>query len=926
MDEKRTEDVLPLSAEEASPAPKTKARPDKALVKAEIRQGKADGAQYLKEKRACSSLAETKAFRKKWRQQKKAWKAEYKTLDEEQRAARKKGRRAFRHRIHRTGRIFKTLIAVLLILCLLGFGLPAAVTSWRIYKSQKFTNSGAEVEIARVKGYALSEEIRGEGIVLLKNEEGFLPLQEKKLNVFGDDAYSFPSGSSVLSDALLTQGIACNPALSRIYTPKEVPGTLEKLKAKAASLLPGREAEDLSWPVPDRKVLEEAAAFSDQALILLSAVSDNGKDLSLSSLSPMVGDTPKARLIDTVCRQFEHVILVVFSGNVMELGFLDDYDSIDAVLWMGEPDESGCTALSEVLTGVINPSGRSTDTWPCALSSSPALAATQKSFYANLSGVQTMDFSEGIYVGYRYYETRYGAEEEAYDAQVVFPFGHGLSYTEFTEELTSLSEADGTITAEITVTNTGEVPGKDVVQLYFMPPEDPDGVTERSAIELAGFAKTQELAPGEEAALSIAFSLRDLSCWLEEAGCYLLPAGDYSISLGKDVHDALLSESVEIYTVEEALTYREDDVTGAELQNRFIDSSGNAQLLSRAAWEETFPAPEDRLVASDTLKQTLSTYGQTDEIQPVRASGGSMQGDSTPALAELKGLAYDDPKWDAFVSSFSAKEMIRLVSNGAFHTEAVSRLGVPSLRFLGGDTGFTSRTGKLNAVSYPSSAVLGASWNTELSSRFGEAIASEAAAYGISGWYAPNPGIRRTPLDAGNISSFSEDPLLCGLMSSAQVQSASAGSMLALLQGFPFGGSSALKDGVCLYVSEQALRQLWLRPFEIAVKQGGAAGISIPSVRLGAEWCSASDALLRSVLQDEWGFRGVISAEASPRAARAVALSLQNGSDLFFDTGFGYVSLLLSFHLSSLGDPVGTVQNLQNAVHDLCYAVVNTTM
>ena len=150
--------------------------------------------------------------------------------------------------------------------------------------------------------------------------------------------------------------------------------------------------------------------------------------------------------------------------------------------------------------------------------------------------------------------------------------------------------------------------------------------------------------------------------------------------------------------------------------------------------------------------------------------------------------------------------------------------------------------------------------------------------------------------------------------------------MLALLQGFPFGGSSALKDGVCLYVSEQALRQLWLRPFEIAVKQGGAAGISIPSVRLGAEWCSASDALLRSVLQDEWGFRGVISAEASPRAARAVALSLQNGSDLFFDTGFGYVSLLLSFHLSSLGDPVGTVQNLQNAVHDLCYAVVNTTM
>ena len=180
MDEKRTEDVLPLSAEEASPAPKTKARPDKALVKAEIRQGKADGAQYLKEKRACSSLAETKAFRKKWRQQKKAWKAEYKTLDEEQRAARKKGRRAFRHRIHRTGRIFKTLIAVLLILCLLGFGLPAAVTSWRIYKSQKFTNSGAEEEIARVKGYALSEEIRGEGIVLLKNEgeQKVLPLQK----------------------------------------------------------------------------------------------------------------------------------------------------------------------------------------------------------------------------------------------------------------------------------------------------------------------------------------------------------------------------------------------------------------------------------------------------------------------------------------------------------------------------------------------------------------------------------------------------------------------------------------------------------------------------------------------------------------------------------------------------------------------------
>ena len=925
MDEKKSGDVFPIPADGGDPVPPAKsAKPDRALIRAEVKQGRAEGAQYLKEKKACSTSAEAKAFRKKWRQRKKEWKTELKALDAPQQIARKKGRRAFQHRIHRAGRIFRTVIALLLLVCLIGFGAPSLLTAWRIHRSQKYTNAGADVEIARAAGYALSSEIYDEGIVLLKNDDGFLPLSDKRLNLFGDDAYAFSSGRSTLSDALLAQGIACNPGLARAYTGQEDPGMLDKLTAKALSLLPGQKAGEEGWFLPDEKILDEARSFSDQALIVFSAGSEDGKDLSLEALQPSAPGTRKAETLDTVCREFEHVIVVICSGNVMELGFLDTYDSIDAVIWLGEQDGSGCTALAKVLSGALNPSGRTTDTWPYFLNFSPASAASVSSYYANLSGVRTMDLSEGIYVGYRYYETRFGLNEAEYAQHVIYPFGYGLSYTAFTEELTALSEEDGILTADVTVKNTGDVPGKDVVELYFLPPFEEGSLPERSAIELAAFARTDELAPGEEATITLSFPLRDLSCWSAENGCYLLPAGDYAVAVGKNVHDALLSETTEIYTVEEEQTFASDDATGAELAGRFAFAAGENPTLSRTAWEETYPAPTSRLLASDDLKRTVNTYGQTEEAIPLKSAGPAESSGSAPKLSELKGLPYDDEAWDAFLDVFSTNEMIRLVGNGAYHTEAAARLGVPAMRFLGGDAGLVSPYSKLDAVSYPSAAVMGATWNTALAEVLGKTIAAEAVAYGVNGWYAPNAGVRRTAMDAGNEQTFSEDPLLSGKMAAAEIRSAQAGGLITFVQGFLFGTSSSLEGGVCLHVGEQALRELWLRPFELAVKEGGASGITVSSTRLDVEWCSTCSALLQSVLREEWGFCGFVSTGSPSISWRAVPLSVQNGTDLFFDKGCSYTELILT--IANLRDPAGTRQHLRSAVHDLCYTIVNTAM
>ena len=931
MDETRPDEVIseqePVSVNEA-PAPSGNiSKPDKTAVKAYQKQARAEGAQYLKEKKACSDAAETKAFRAKWKLRRKEYKASLRTADAAERKARKKGFRAFKRRIHRGRRVRNTVIALLLIACLVFFGWPSAQMLWRIRKSAKYTTNGSEVDIARASAYALSAELCEEGFVLLKNDNGLLPLAEKKINVFGDDAYrplpGTDSGETVsLLEALADHEIETNRDLTGMYQKllAEPENLIGKLKSRLTALLSREEQED--WHMPDASVIRNAKGFSSQAMLVLSALPKDSRTPSPTGIPVMEDGSLQRKLLDSVCKEFDHVILAIASGGAVEAGFLSEYDSIDAVLWIGAPGPRGFSVLAGILAGEINPSGRTTDTWPSSFSSNPAVAGSELSYYANINGQYALHFGEGIYTGYRYYETRFGDDETGYAENVVFPFGHGLSYTEFTEELTSFSAAEETVTAEVTVTNTGETAGKDVVQLYFMAPYDSSRGIEKPAIELAGFVKTSLLEPGKTETITVSCPVRDLSSWSTSDGCYLLEAGEYRFSLGKNVHDALLSSDSETFTVEEDVFYRTDDVTGIELQNHFAFALDEDPVLSRSDWEEVSLSESGRRIAPDALKEALKAYQngeKADGKEPAYAKDGSA------SLAELKGLPYDDEKWNVFLDAFKLNDMIRLVANGAWHTEAISRLGIPDTKLAGEATGIRPIFSSFSTVSYPSEAVIGATWNTALAEKYGETIGAEAAAYGISGLYAPSSAIRRSGISGQSGDLFSEDPLLTGKMAASAISAMQKKHLISFAKNFPFSDAeSGLGKNVFTWIDEQTLRELYLRPFELTVKEGGSKGIMVSSAGIGVEWCGGSSALLRSILREEWGFDGIVTTEPNYSPLKGVTLAVKNGTDLMFDPGIHASEKALIWAYTK--DPSGIAWALRESTHRICYTLVNSTL
>ena len=766
-----------------------------------------------------------------------------------------------------------------------------------------------------------------EGFVLLKNDNGLLPLAEKKLNVFGDDAYRLlpgtDSGETVsLLEALADHEIETNRDLTGMYQKllAEPENLIGKLKSRLTALLSREEQED--WHMPDASVIRNAKGFSSQAMLVLSALPKDSRTPSPTGIPVMEDGSLQRKLLDSVCEEFDHVILAIASGGAVEAGFLSEYDSIDAVLWTGAPGPRGFSVLAGILAGEINPSGRTTDTWPSSFSSNPAVAGSELSYYANINGQYALHFGEGIYTGYRYYETRFGDDETGYAENVVFPFGHGLSYTEFTEELTSFSAAEETVTAEVTVTNTGETAGKDVVQLYFMAPYDPSRGIEKPAIELAGFVKTSLLEPGETETITVSCPVRDLSSWSTSDGCYLLEAGEYRFSLGKNVHDALLSSDGETFTVEKDVFYRTDDMTGIELQNHFAFALDEDPVLSRSDWEAGSIAESGRRIASDALKEALKAYQKgekADGKEPAYAKDGSA------SLAELKGLPYDDEKWNVFLDAFKLNDMIRLVANGAWHTEAISRLGIPDTKLAGEATGIRPIFSSFSTVSYPSEAVIGATWNTALAEKYGETIGAEAAAYGISGLYAPSSAIRRSGISGQSGDLFSEDPLLAGKMAASAISAMQKKHLISFAKNFPFSDAeSGLGKNVFTWIDEQTLRELYLRPFELTVKEGGSKGIMVSSAGIGVEWCGGSSALLRSILREEWGFDGIVTTEPNYSPLKGVTLAVKNGTDLMFDPGIHASEKALIWAYTK--DPSGIAWALRESTHRICYTLVNSTL
>ena len=912
---------------------------EKAARKKRLREWKKEarqkGKQYVARKKASVTRESKREFKKETRKAVREWKRSLRGLEADEVKDQKKAYKTFKRRTKRakrlTGWAALTALIAFLAVC---FGSVFAML-FKTMASQKYTDKTDAAKAAREVGYALSAEICDEGFVLLKNDGGFLPLQTKKLAVFGDDAYNFvyggsgsagadQTGAATLFDGLEKAGIAYDTQLDSYY--RENLGKMDSGTGSTwemiVSFFTGRK-DDGDWLLPGEEQLAEARAFSDTALIVLSSQEVEGSELQLAQLQPMKEGTRKQQLIDEVCRRFAHVIVVVNSGNVMELGFLDRYDSVDSCLWVGAPGEFGCIELARVLTGEVNPSGRTVDTWPVSIEAEPAQITYADQAFANIKGLHFYTYNEGIYVGYRYYETWYGNDAARYDEQVVFPFGSGLSYTEFTEEMTSFTNDGKNVTVRVKVTNIGGRAGKDVVELYFSAPWHPENGIEKSVIELAAFGKTGELAPGASETLTLSFPIRDMASYSVTRQAYILEQGQYRVMLGKNVHEALLNEFFQTVTIGQDVIYANDEVTGTPIRNLFGFADGGIETMSRRDPVGTFPKANGRTEAPAELKEDLEEYEKYLSAYsalepPVTGAENGIE------LADLRGLAFDDPKWERFLDQFTADELISLSALGGWHTEAVERLGVPGSRLLDGPSGINSMMSPVDAVAYPMETVISSSWNTELAAKLGSAIGDEANALGVNGWYAPAMNLHRNSIGGRNSEYYSEDPLLSGKMAAATIAAVQDKGVIAFMKHFVCNDlEQNARSNVSVLVNEQALRELYLRPFELAVKEGGAAGVMDSFSRLGARWCGGCSALMKDLLREEWGFRGVATTDAALGGWMNAEAAAKNGNDLMLDMGIQ--NSVKKLQKACEKDPAGVLWSLRDCAHDLCYALVNYT-
>ena len=818
------------------------------------------------------------------------------------------------------------------VVCLLAFGIFSAapyIADFSSLSQMKIDSNTPQGEAARANGAMIAEEIANEGIVLLKNTEGFLPLAGEKLNVFGYAAYNVRYGGSGSGGAdassavdlfagLNNAGIAYNETLDAFYrAQKDISqkGSANGLISVVEAMTGGAITDEPSIDYLTSQAIAQAQEYSDTALVVIGSDGVEASDYTKDALKLTQN---RSDLLKQVCANFDNVILIINAGNAMELGFLDEYPSIKAALWIGTPGPKGCLSLGNILAGKVNPSGRLTDTYAYDASGSAASVNFGDYKYDNIKDMSFINYNEGIYVGYRYYETRYLGDEEGYKAAVQFPFGFGLSYTTFDWKTTDFSATDDTVRVSVAVTNTGDVAGKDVVEVYFTAPYTTGGI-EKSAIELAGYAKSNLLAPGESETVTIAFPMRDMSSYdMTKQQAYVLDAGEYSIKIGKSVHDIVDEKTL---NVPEAIVYKTDEVTGTELSNLFGYGDGGLTYLSRSDWTGTFPNNDNvNYTASKALLEAVAAQQPAIDTTAMPATGS----DNGLLLKDLKGLSYNDAKWQAFLDQFTIDELKEVFVNAAYRTVPVERLGIPQAILLDGPAGINSLFSKVTAMSYPTEVVVASTWNNELTYRLGEAVGAEANAYGIAGWYAPGMNLHRTPQGGRNFEYFSEDPLLSGKIAASMVSGAQSKHIIVTMKHFLLNDQETnARSGIYVWANEQSIRELYLRPFEITVKEGKVTGAMSSFVHIGYKWCGGNPELLEQVLRKEWGFVGVVTTDAVLGKFMDANLALHNGNDLMLSVmpagNRRYMDELYA------KDPVGVTKGLQERMHNFCYALVNDT-
>lgn len=800
-------------------------------------------------------------------------------------------------------------------------------------------NSKASVSDASLQqSRDVIRQVGDEGMVLLKND-GVLPLSADitTLNVFGwaSTAPIFGGTGSGSADtsacigilqSLEDAGYALNQSLTDLYVSYSDTRSLPEMGNVGYT--------DWTLPEPTQAaytdtLMRQAEAFSDVAVVVIARSGGEGQDVP-RDMSAVIHGTYDIRdevasgnsnynyfngmyrnnggyddfdqgehylqlsnteeaMLEKVCSSFAEVIVVVNANNAMELGWVEEYDSIGAVILAPGTGATGMGALGDILSGAVNPSGKTVDTYVYDLTATPAYHNTGDFSYTNVEALKAelteaddayqgniafVNYSEGIYVGYKFYET---AVEEGlidYDGVVQYPFGYGLSYTTFEQKLEDFTDDGTAISFDVSVTNTGPVAGKTPVEVYFTPPYLNGGI-EKASVNLIDFQKTGLLEPGASETLSFTIPKEDLASYDARGvktanGGYVLEAGEYVISVRADAH-TVLDEAT--FTVEADLDYsaagRAGDHTPAV--NRFQDySAGTVTYLSRADgfanYTAATSAPDEAAYEMDGATLALiseksaahydpTLYDHPEDVMPVTGADNGL------TLGALTGKDYDDPQWEPLLDQLTVEDMVQMVNLGGFQTVAVKSVGKIATMDSDGTSGLNDWVVGVYGTPFPVEVLISQTWNPKLARETGSAIGAEYADCDIYGWYGPAMNMHRSAFCGRNFEYYAEDSVLAGMIASAEVNGAAEHGVYAYIKHFALNDQETNRCSFLLtYSDEQAMREIYLKPFELCVKNFTGTSLAVMSSFnfIGPVYAGANDDLLSGVLRDEWGFRGMV--------------------------------------------------------------------
>lgn len=857
-----------------------------------------------------------------------------------------------------------------------------------VYPTQKATNKAEAFANAQEVNLKLAEE----GFVMLKNENAALPMNKgARISVFSKNSVNLSYGGSGsggfdtsnsknLYESLNDAGFVTNPTLKNFYESSQS-GPVRT--ANSSDLDNGDNQKIATAETPQNKytdaVRNSYADYSDAALVVITRIGGEGFDLpryqgdSEGAVSPdshyLELDQNEIDLLTAVTDgTFKRVVVVFNTPSSFEATFLKDSayaafaDKIDAAVWIGFTGSNGITALGEILNGDVNPSGRLVDTWAADFTKNPSfvnfgtgcLPDTTDKYDGGM--YYSVDYEEGIYVGYRYYETRGETDgEDWYNANVVYPFGYGLSYTTFDWTVGDASaseiELGTTITVPVTVKNTGSVAGKDVVQLYASAPYTLGGI-EKAHKVLVGFAKTKLLQPGESETVTVSFDPYSAASYdYRDANSngfsgYELEAGEYTLYVSRNAHE---SEKAIALNLAADVQIGTDPTTDSEVVNRYTDSENFLDsdwqldtMLSRADWEGTWPTPQtaqqhagtDRLYEEIRSEEHNNPTDFDSEEYPWFGEEPTLTLRDLLPSAEAEGyepvVSYDDERWEELMMGCDEEEMIALINNGAYHTLAMESVGLPATIHGDGPSGFTcfmSKEQVNGTCQYVSEPVMASTWNINLMNELGEAIGEEgtigdkATGQPYSSIYAPGVNIHRSPFGGRCSEYFSEDPFISGMMGAAEVQGIQSRGVLPTVKHFVANEQETHRSigGDLSWLSEQALREIYLKPFEYTVKLGETRGIMTSFNRIGTRWTGGDYRLLTEILRNEWGFNGLVICDFNtiPQYMIPRMMFYAGGS---LDLATQQSAMWTDCDTSDAGDAIV----LMRAVKDVMYALVNS--